>query len=179
MKALQNPITTLFTLPPTITAFGAGRRYLAKFLLVVGLLALSPISQAQTLTGDFNGDGLAGDVATIYAGHLTIAHQGGAPITYHSIFTIAQFGNRLFYVAELNGRPGLEIAVIYDGVLVVVDDRRKTQRVNSIFTIGQFGPRVVSFSNWDGIAGNEIIFHYYTTGPKIIYIDRTNSIVVR
>ena len=179
MKHHQNRMAPMFAPLFANVAFVASRKYLAGLLLTTGLMLLSPLSQAATLTGDFNGDGRAGDVATIYEGHVVITHQGGAPATIYNIYTIPQFGNRLLSVSELNGRPGVEIAVIYDGVLVVVDDKRKTQRVNSIWTIGQFGPRVINFLNWDGVAGNEIRVNYYTTGLKVIYIDRTNSIVIR
>lgn len=179
MNNPQHRMAPVSALLLPFVAFVAGRKSLAGLLLAAGLLVLSPLSQAATLTGDFNGDGRAGDVATIYEGHVVITHQGGAPATLYNIYTIPQFGNRVLSVSELNGRPGVEIAVIYDGVLVVVDDKRKTQRVNGIWTIGQFGPRVIDFPNWDGVAGNEIRFNYYTTGLKIIYIDRTNSLVFR
>jgi hypothetical protein len=177
MKYHQDRMAPVFAPLLTNVAFVAGRKYLAGLLLTTGLMLLSPLSQAATLTGDFNGDGLAGDVATISDTTVVITHQGGAPATYYSIYGIGQFGNRVLYVSELNGRPGVEIAVIYDAVLITIEDRRKAERINSIWTIGQFGPRVVAFLNWDGIAGNEIRFHYYTTGAKIIYIDRTNRLV--
>ncbi len=177
MNTHQHRMASVSALLLPFVAFVAGRKSLAGLLLAAGLLVLSPVSQAQTLTGDFNGDGLAGDVATINNNLVAISHQGGAPTSYYIIYTIAQFGNRVFHVSELNGRPGAEIAIIHDGVLLVIDDRRKTLRVNGIWTIGQFGPRVVTFLNWDGIAGNEIRFHYYTTGVKIVYIDRTNRLV--
>jgi hypothetical protein len=175
----QHRMASVSALLLPFVAFVAGRKSLAGLLLAAGLLVLSPVSQAQTFTGDFNGDGLAGDVATINNNLVTIRHQGGAPTSYHIIFTSTQFGNRLFSVSELNGRPGVEISVIYDTAIQVIDDRRKTVRTNSIWSIGLFGPRVVTFRNWDGIAGNEIIFNYYTwpTSPKIIYIDRTNRLV--
>ena len=179
MNNHQHRMASVSALLVPFVAFVARRKSIAGILLAASLLVLSPVSQAQTFTGDFNGDGRAGDVATVSNNVVTISHQGGAQVSYHNIYSIAQFGNRVFHVSELNGRPGLEIAVIYDGILVVVDDKRKTQRVNPIWTIGQFGPRVIDFPNWDGVAGNEIRVNYYTTGLKIIYIDRTNSLVVR
>lgn len=145
-----------------------------RSVLVAALAALgfASIAFAGTTTigpADFNGDGNAGDYATISdptttSTKVTITHGGGAPTTS---YTSTRGFWRVATGSELNGLAGQEIAVVLsNGYVFIVDDTAKTKWEKGLLQGDLW--KTEFFNELNGVAGKEISFTYANGWVSII-----------
>lgn len=145
-------------------------RMLSAWLLIAGLFGVSAAAQAETIVGDFNGDG-KGDTAIVkdVSGDVSIVHGGGGTSNYwlsRNWLTLT--------TCECNGVAGLELVATYnDGEVSIIDDRSKNTRSYYAAPIG--ANRGVMFEELNGAPGMEVVL-VYNDGEIDVIEDRTRTL---
>lgn len=155
-----------------MTMYRSLRPIRSVLLATLAVLGYAGTAFAGTTTigpADFNGDGNAGDYATISdptttSTKVTITHGGGAATTTYT----SSFGFwRVATGSDLNGLTGQEIAVVLsNGYVFVVDDTAKTKWERKL-TQGDLW-KTEFFNDLNGVAGNEISFTYASGWVAVI-----------
>lgn len=146
------------------------RRFCSSLFVLLALIVAPAVSLAQTLVGDFNGDGKS-DTATvrIASGDISIAHGGGGVSEYWVPRNWLSMST-----CECNGVAGQELVVAYNnGETAIIDDRIRDTRS---YYSDPVGPgRAMFFSNLNSAAGMEIAL-VYNNGNIDIIDDRARTL---